>query len=74
LILVCTERRMVLVPECSNVQYVVDSPPPWSKFVSVSFDIVENGATHRYQINAALRSWAGHLLNAAGDTIVSDDD
>jgi len=74
LILACTERRTVLVPECSNVQYVVDSPPPWSKIVSVSFDLVENGAARQYQINTALRNWAGHLLNAVGDTIVSDDD
>jgi prepilin-type N-terminal cleavage/methylation domain-containing protein len=66
-----------LVPQCSNVQFRFDEPslPPMKrKFVSISFDLVENGADHRYQISAALRGWAGNLLNEAGDAIVSDDD
>jgi prepilin-type N-terminal cleavage/methylation domain-containing protein len=68
---------VVLIPQCSNVQFRFDEPslPPMKrKFVSISFDLVENGVAHRYQISAALRGWAGHLLNEAGDAIVSDDD
>ncbi len=68
---------VVLIPQCSNVQFQFDEPalPVMKrKFVSISFDVVENGITHQYQINAALRGWAGNLLNAAGDAIVSDDD
>ena len=74
LILICDERRTVLVSECSNVQFMLDSAPPWSKFVSVSFDLIENGAVRQYQINAAPRGWAGHLLDTDGDAIISDDD
>jgi len=47
--------------------------PPRSRFVTVSFDIVENGVEHPHQINAALLGWAGNLLGASDD-IVSDDD
>ena len=74
LILICDERQTKLVPECSNVQIVLDSLPPWSKSVSVSFDLVENGAVRQYQISAALRGWAGHLLDTDGSSLVSDDD
>ena len=74
LILLCDERQTKLVSECSNVQIVLDSPPPWSKSVSVSFGLVENGAVRQYQISAALRGWAGHLLDTDGSSLVSDDD
>jgi len=74
LTLVCDERQTSLVSECSNAQIVLDSSPPWSKLVSLSFDLVENGAVRRYQVNAALHGWSGHLLDDSGDVIYSDDD
>ena len=63
-----------LVPQCSNVQFSFDLVPPNSRFVSISLDTLENGAVRRCQINAAIRGWAGNLLNDAGDSIISDDD
>lgn len=63
-----------LIPECSNVRFVTDEAPPWSKRASVSFDLAENGVVHQYQINTALRSWAGHLLDWSGDIVSGDDD
>lgn len=74
LTLICEERQSVLMPECSNVQFLLDAAPPWSNSVTVLFDIVENGAVRQYQINAAVRGWAGYLLDTDGDSIVSDDD
>ncbi len=62
-----------LVPQCSNVQFSFDAPPPNSRFMSISFDILENGIIRQYQISAALRGWAGNLLDGSGN-IVSDDD
>ena len=61
------------VAQCSNVQFVPDETPPNSKSISVSFEVVENEVVHQYQINTALRSWAGYLLDGSGN-IVSDDD
>jgi len=72
-IFLCDERRVVLVPECSNVQFLGDLTPQ-SKFVSISFELVENDIVRQYQINAALRGWAGHLLDSAGDSLVTGDD
>lgn len=70
----CTERYAVLVPECSNVQIgFLPELPPRSRFVTISFDVVENNAVRKYQTNVALRGWAENLLDA-GDAIVSDDD
>ena len=63
-----------LVPQCTNVQYSFDVLPPYSRFVSISFDVLENGIVHQYQINTSLRSWAGNLLDVGGNNIVSDDD
>ena len=70
----CTERYAVLVPECSNIEFgFLPALPPRSRFVTVSFEVAENGVVHPYQINAALLGWAGNLLGASDD-IVSDDD
>jgi hypothetical protein len=74
LMLICDERQTTLVPECSNAQILLDSSPPWSKLVSLSFDLVEDGVVRQYQINTALHGWSGHLLNDSGDVINSDDD
>ncbi len=65
---------VLLVPECSNVEFSLDAAPPYSKFVGISFDVLENEIVHQYQINAALSGWAGNLLDAGGNNIVSDDD
>lgn len=67
----------MLVPQCSNVQFGFDVlpvlPALGSRFVTVSFDVVENGITRRCQINAILCGRAGNLLDGSGN-IVSDDD
>ena len=62
-----------LIPQCGNVQFGFDALPPQSRFVTVSFDVVENDIAHQYEVNAALRGWAGNLLDGSGN-IVSDDD
>jgi prepilin-type N-terminal cleavage/methylation domain-containing protein len=63
-----------LVPQCSNVQFSFDAAPPNSRFMSISFDILENGIIRQYQISDTLRGWAGNLLDGSGNNIVSDDD
>ncbi len=62
-----------LVPQCGNVQFSFDAAPPNSRFMSISFDILENGIIRQYQISDTLRVWAGNLLDGSGN-IVSDDD
>jgi prepilin-type N-terminal cleavage/methylation domain-containing protein len=74
LIVVCDERRMMLVPECSNVRFAFGEAPPMSRLVSISFEVYEDGIERQYQINASLRGWAGNLLDESGVSIVSDDD
>ena len=65
---------VVLIPQCSNVQFVPSPDAPQTRFVSISFDLDENGVTHNYQINASLRAWAGNLLDGSGNIVSSDDD
>jgi len=69
-----SERYVPLIPECADVQFVLDRAPPFTRLVTVSFDLTENNLVRRYEIAAALRAWAGHLLNEAGDAIVATDD
>jgi hypothetical protein len=61
------------VPQCGNVQFSFDAAPPNSRLVSIAFDVLENDIVRQYQISAALRGWAGNLLDGSGN-IVSDDD
>ena len=63
-----------LIPECSNVQFRFDESPPQSRFVSITFKLTEDGTVRQYEIDCALRGWAGNLLDTAGTAIVSDDD
>lgn len=66
----------VLIAQCSGVQFRFDVSPPLtrSKFVSILFNLSENGVVRQYQINAALRSWGGHMLDGGGAVRISDDD
>jgi prepilin-type N-terminal cleavage/methylation domain-containing protein len=66
--------RVILIPQCSNVEFLVDVAPPQSKFASISFDLAENNTVRHYQINTALRGWAGNLLNQTADSVIGDDD
>jgi len=63
-----------LIPLCSNVQFYPAVIGPETKFVSISFNLEENGVVSKYQINARLCGWAGNLLNSGADAIVTDDD
>jgi len=63
-----------MIPQCSNVRFRLDASPPNSKFVSISFDLSENRVVRQYQISAALRAWAGNLLDASGNIVTEDDD
>ncbi len=67
-------RQISLVPNCSNVQFSFVSAPPLSKFMSISFNVVENGASCQRQISGNLRGWSGNLLNSSATAIVNDDD
>lgn len=67
------EETVELLPECANVSFRFDTLPPNSRFVNITFDIAENNTVRKYQINAALRSQKGNLLDESG-CIISDDD
>jgi len=67
-----SNRRVRLVPDCENVEFLFDVSPPDTRLVSITFDLSENNVVGHYQINAAVRGWAGNLL--AGGEIVSGDD
>lgn len=68
------ETYTPLIPQCKNVQFALDSAPPFTQLLTISFDLTENGTDHRYAVDVALRGWAGNLLNATGDALVADDD
>jgi prepilin-type N-terminal cleavage/methylation domain-containing protein len=63
--------------QCSNVTFyrdATDLPPPNSKIVSITFNLIENRVSTKYQINAALHARAANLYDAATNSIVTDDD
>jgi prepilin-type N-terminal cleavage/methylation domain-containing protein len=70
-------RRTCLLSNCMGVDFDLHTLPPYSnsRFVSISFGLVENGVTRQYQISAALRGWAGNLLDESGAfSSYGDDD
>jgi len=67
-----TAEPIALIHQCRNVQFTFDQPsePPTKRtFVSVLFDLNENGGTNHYQISAALRCWAWYMLDFDGNII-----
>ena len=52
----------LLIPECENVEFNLDAFPPYTRSVSIAFDVVEDNGVHQYQISANPRCWAGYLL------------
>lgn len=74
LMVYCDEEYVVMIPECSNVQFQFDESPPQSRFVNISFNLTEDNKDRQYDIDSSLRCWAGHLINAAGTDLVTDDD
>jgi hypothetical protein len=47
-----------------------------SRFMSISFNVLENNALCQRQISGKLRGWAGNLLDSQTNptSIVNDDD
>lgn len=80
----CETTEIEVITECSNGQFKLFSSDdveiteveevPNSRFVNISFELMENEAVHLYHIDSALRCWAGHLLNEAGTGLIGDDD
>ncbi len=68
------ETYRTLISSCSHVSFTVDFSPPWTKELTVSFDLTEEGSIHHYEIQAKLCAWAGHLLNESGELVTSGDD
>jgi len=65
---------VALLPQCSNVRFLLDSPAPYTRFVSIGFDLDQGNVITSYQITAAARSWAGYLLGPSGQIVSGDDD
>ena len=47
--------------KCRNISFAYDVESPDTRFVTVSFDITENGQSQRHSINAHLRASDAHL-------------
>ncbi len=52
----CKKVYTAIIPQCSNVRFLLDKPPSQTRFISILFVLEENGVPHSYQINAALRA------------------
>ncbi len=70
----CSLNYTLMIPQCGNVEFLFDVSPPNTRFVSVSFEVVQNNVTRQYQINAALNGFSGNLLDGTGEILSSDDD
>jgi len=69
-----TPSYTTLIAECRNVTFHLNSEPPYTRFVSVSFELFEGNVFHKYQISAGLRNRMENLLNQTGSGLIGDDD
>ena len=67
------ERRIEIVPQCSNVVFYPATIDEQTRLAGVGFDIDEAGIIRHYEASSYLRCWAGHLLDGSS-IVVSDDD
>lgn len=68
-----TSRYTTIIPECSDVQILVDID---RKFASLKFTVTEAGVDHQYEIAATRMCSADNYLNDAGELVspfVDDD-
>ncbi len=69
-----------LMPNCTSVNFTChrssrSDPLTRTGQVTISMGLTEDNGVHRYEINAALRARADHLLRSDGTAlVVSDDD
>lgn len=68
------ESYTALIPQCKNATFRFDAAPPFTRLLTISYDLTESGTDHPYAFSVALRARAGNLLNDAGEALVSDDD
>jgi prepilin-type N-terminal cleavage/methylation domain-containing protein len=71
------EKFTLLIPNCNEVSFTCHrdgGPVTRTKRVTISLELIEDNGVHRYEIDAALRAWAGHLLSADGTALVDKDD
>jgi prepilin-type N-terminal cleavage/methylation domain-containing protein len=68
------ETYTTLIDQCSNMEITLDSNPPYTQFISVVFDLNENGQTRTYQISSRLRCRVSNLIRTEYSFSDSDDD
>jgi len=66
-------NELVVLPRAANIACSLDALPPYARRIEVSFDLQADGVDRTHKITVYLRSYAGHLLDAAGE-IAADDD
>jgi prepilin-type N-terminal cleavage/methylation domain-containing protein len=72
----CNQKYVTLIGNCTNARFLKYDyeDVPNVKFISIVFDINADGRIETYQINAALRCWAGYQLDENENLNSSDDD
>ncbi|MBP7049534.1 MAG: prepilin-type N-terminal cleavage/methylation domain-containing protein [Phycisphaerae bacterium] len=63
-----------LIADCNNVEFGYDQAPPATEVLVITFGFEEEGRIRPYEIVTAARCRAKHLLNEAGNDLVSTDD
>jgi prepilin-type N-terminal cleavage/methylation domain-containing protein len=73
-----SETYVPLIPACEHVEFTLgkasDEAVPFTRWLTIAFDLAENGAVHPYEMTETLRAWAGNRLNGTATALVSDDD
>ena len=66
--------QITVLRDCHNLELLADQDPPRTRRLVLSFDLIDQNGAHRYEIDAALRVSAEHLLNSDATDLIPDDD
>jgi len=70
----CDKSAITIVSSASSGRFVLDTFAPFTRQVTIEFEVEENGINRSYKINTAVLGWAGYLLDSSGEIVSSDDD
>jgi len=56
-------NTIILIEECTDVEYHVDLAAPETNFLTISFDISEDSGIQHYQLSSRLRCRADYLID-----------
>jgi|GEM_PF-6158003 len=68
-----TPSQVIAIPECTNARFYVDQDAPYTRHISLSFDLMMNGQSVDYTISGNLRAGVAQTCDPNSGILADDD-